>query len=198
MTKTAVALVLVLLAATPALALDPAQTFRQGATLLSVEGGGGHQANLEGHRVQTGLDLWYASVRYSLVMFDPAGPGLLRGAFEAGMGPIIQKYDVPGGNDALFGGLGVQARWHLLSFGRFVPYVEGGAAAGGQDLRVREIDSNLALLLNVGAGASVLLTDRTAIYAGYRLMHVSNGNTDDPNRGFEAHTGVLGFSYFFK
>jgi hypothetical protein len=42
------------------------------------------------------------------------------------------------------------------------------------------------------------VTDRTAIYAGYRWTHVSNGNTSDPNRGFESHTGVLGMSLFFE
>jgi opacity protein-like surface antigen len=92
----------------------------------------------------------------------------------------------------------VRARWHFLSLGRFVPYLEGGAAAGGTDLEVREVESTFAFLLSFGAGASVFVTDRTAIYAGYRLVHVSNGGIESPNRGFEAHTGVVGVSYYFK
>ena len=54
MIRTIVALLLLLLAVTPAFAFDPAQTFRKGATVLSVEGGGGSQANFEGFTTQTG------------------------------------------------------------------------------------------------------------------------------------------------
>jgi opacity protein-like surface antigen len=195
-----IALLLLLLAATPAFAFDAAQVFKKGATVLSLEGGGGNQENLQGHRVQSDLDLWYVGVRYSLLPFEPAGPSLLRGAFEIGLEPVVQMYEsVPNQDDgAYFAGLGFQARWHLLSFGRFVPYVEGGASVGGTNLRVREVDSDLAFLLTFGGGASVFITQRTAIYAGYRLVHVSNGNTDRPNRGFEAHTGLLGISYYFE
>ncbi len=49
-----------------------------------------------------------------------------------------------------------------------------------------------------GAGLSYFVTDRAALYGGYRFQHVSNGNTDSPNRGFESHTGVAGVSFFFK
>jgi opacity protein-like surface antigen len=196
MTTFAAALLLLLLAASPALAFDPAQTFRKGATVLSLEGGAGHQENLEGHRVQTGLDLWYLGLRYSWLPFEPAGPSVLRGSFEIGLEPVLVNYYDP--VDAFYAGLGFRLRWHFLSLGRFVPYLEGGAAAGGTDLEVREVDSTFAFLLSFGAGASVFVTDRVALYAGYRLVHVSNGNIDSPNRGFEAHTGLFGVSYYFK
>jgi len=192
----AAALVIALLLAGPAFAFDPDQTFSKGSNVLSLEGGGGSQNNLERHRVQTGLDLWYVGLRYSLLPFDPVGPGFLHGSFEAGLEPIFQKYF--GARDAYYAGLGAQLRWHFLSLGRFVPYVEGGAAAGGTDLRAIEIRSDFAFLLNVGLGASFFVTDRAALYAGYRLVHVSNGNTSRPNRGFEADTGVIGVSYFLK
>jgi opacity protein-like surface antigen len=79
-----------------------------------------------------------------------------------------------------------------------VPYIEVGAGAGGTDLRVIEIDSSFAFLLSAGVGASFFVTDQAAIYAGYRMVHISNGHTSSRNRGFEADTGLLGFSYFFK
>jgi opacity protein-like surface antigen len=196
MTTILAALLLLLLTAGPALAFDPAQTFRQGTTVLSLEGGAGSQENLEGHRVQTGLDLWYLGLRYSLLPFAPAGPGFLRGAFEVGLEPVFMSYYDP--VDAFYAGLGFRLRWHFLSLGRFVPYIEGGAAAGGTDLEVREVESTFSFLLSLGAGASVFLTDRLALYAGYRLVHVSNGGIESPNRGFEAHTGLFGVSYYFK
>jgi opacity protein-like surface antigen len=198
MTKIAAALLLILAASGPALAFDLERTFRQGATVLSVEGGGGTQNNLEEHRVQSDLDLWYLGVRYSLLPFAPAGPSVLRGALEVGLEPIYQRYT--GGREGFWAGLSAHARWNLLglSFGRFVPYIEIGAGAGGTDLRAIEIDSSFAFVLSAGVGASFFITDQAAIFAGYRMVHVSNGHIDNPNRGFEADTGLIGFSYFFK
>ena len=195
MRKTLFALLLLLLAATPAHAFDADRTFAQGNTVLSLEAGGGSQGNLEGHFNQSGIDLYYVGARYSLLPLPPLGPSILRGSLEVGLEPIYQRYTSP--TSAYYAGLMAQARWHFLSLGRFVPYFEAGAAAGGTNLRVVEIDSTFAFLVNFGAGASFFLTDRAAIYAGYRMVHVSNGNTDIPNRGFEAHTGVLGVSYYF-
>jgi lipid A 3-O-deacylase len=195
--KTLVAVLAVLLSTTaPAFAFDAAQTFKQGATVLSVEAGGGSQNNLEGHRVQTGLDLWYVGARYSLLPFAPAGPRVLHGSLELGLGPTFQKYE--GNRDAFWAGLSAHGRWHFLSLGRFVPYVELGAGAGGTDLNAIEINSTFAFLLSAGVGASFFVTDQFAIYGGYRLVHVSNGHTSNPNRGIEADTGLVGVSYFFK
>ena len=195
MTTIVLALLLVLVTGTPAAAFDAAKTFAQGTTVLSVEGGAGSQDNLEGHHNQTGLDLWYIGARYSLLPLAPVGPSVLRGSLEVGLEPIYQQYTSP--VSAYYAGLMAQARWHFLSLGRLVPYLEGGAAAGGTNLRAIEINSDFAFLLNFGAGASFFITDRTAVYAGYRMVHISNGNVDTPNRGFEAHTGVVGVSYYF-
>jgi lipid A 3-O-deacylase len=78
-----------------------------------------------------------------------------------------------------------------------VPYIELSVAPGATDLRVREQDTDFVFLLFGGIGASYFITDRTAFYAGYRLQHISNANTDSPNRGINSHTGVIGLSILF-
>ena len=198
MTKIVAAFVMTLCLATPALAFDADRTFRKGATVLSVEGGGGAQNNLENHRVQSDLDLWFLGARYSLLPLDPVGPSVLRGSLEVGLESIYQRYT--GGREGFWAGLSLHGRWNLLglSLGRFVPYVEIGAGFGGQDLNAIEIDSAFAFLLSAGIGASFFITDQAAIYAGYRMVHISNGHLESKNRGFEADTGLIGFSYFFK
>lgn len=178
----------------PALGFEAEQAFRRGTLVASGEGGGGSQSNVTGG-TQTGLSLWYASARLGLLPFGTAGPGPLRGAFEVGVGPVVQQYTEP--VDAYYAGLAAMLRYHFVSLGRLVPYVEAAGAFGGTDLRVREIDSDVAFWLAAGAGAAVFVTDRAAIYAGYRLVHVSNGNIDTPNKGFEAHTGLAGVSFYF-
>jgi opacity protein-like surface antigen len=181
--------------ASPALAFDPEQTFTRGAFVLSLGGGGGEQTNFStGHR--RSLDLWWVEGRASWVPFGTAGKdGPFYGALETGIESIYQEYF--GRATGYWAGLGLAARYHLLVLGRFVPYVEIGMAAGGTSLKVKEIDSSFAFRLYAGAGASLFVTDRTAIYAGYRIQHVSNGNTSEPNRGFETNTGVLGVSFYF-
>jgi opacity protein-like surface antigen len=192
----ALASLLVIASALAAPAFDPHETFKQGSLVVSPEAGYGRQTDLEHLSGFTGLEFANIGVRVGWLPFRPAGPGPLRGSLEVGVEPLYQRYVDP--VDAFFAGLGAVFRYHVLSLHRFVPYLEVGALAGGTDLRVTEIRSDFAFLLFVGAGAAMFITDRTAVYGGYRFQHVSNGNVDDPNRGFESHTGVLGVSFFFQ
>ncbi len=164
--------------------------------MISAEGSYGEQFNLEGCRDQSNIKFWNAGVRGSILPFGPEGPGLLRGVFEVGLEPLFQKYIDP--RPAFWAGLVAVFRYHFLSLGRFVPYVEAGGGPGGTDLNVLEIDSTVSFVLWGGIGASVFVTDTTALYAGYRYEHNSNGNIDTPNRGWESHVAVFGMSYYFR
>jgi hypothetical protein len=188
---------LLLLATAPAApAFDGDRTFRKNAFLVSPEVSYGNQFNLEDKRQFSDLEFVNGGVRVGWLPLAPLGPGIVHGSLELGLEPVYQRYLEP--HEAFFAGLGAVARYHFLALGRFVPYVELAGFAGGTDLRVREIDSDFTFMLWGGAGASLFVTDRSAVYAGYRWTHVSNGNTDRPNRGFEANTAVVGMSFFFE
>jgi opacity protein-like surface antigen len=198
MTARAIIGALVALAATvvPAVAFDPDQRFHKGALLFSVEGGYGEQDNF-GDDFESGMKFWNTGVRLGLVPFAPIGAeGPLHGALEIGFEPFFQRYFEP--RPAFFAGAAAVGRYHFLDFGRVVPYIELAGAAGRTDLKVAEIRSSFTFLLFGGVGASVFITDHAAVYAGWRYQHVSNGNTSFPNRGFESHTAVVGFSYFLR
>jgi len=197
MTKRITVMVALLLAAAaPAWAFDAEQTFKKGTFVLSGEGAYGWQFNLENKTRVTYLEFYDVGVRFSLLPFDSVGKDRFwYGALEVGFEPLYQKYTEP--KPAFWAGLASVLRYHFLGLGRVVPYLELGAAAGGTDLDIREIDSSFAFLLFGGLGASMFISDKTALYAGYRYQHVSNGNTSQPNRGFEAHVGVAGISFFF-
>jgi hypothetical protein len=176
-------------------AFDPGQTFRKGALVLSVEGGFAEQTNVE--RLHDGSDIesWNAGLRLGVLPFGTSGHGPWYGALEVGLEPYYQRYTRPA--DAHFRGLAAVIRYHFLSLGRFVPWLELFGAAGGTDLEVREIRSDFTFLVQGGIGGSFFFTERAALYGGYRFQHVSNGNTSPPNRGFESHAAVFGVSYFF-
>jgi opacity protein-like surface antigen len=192
----AIVLGVLLVAAVPASAFDAEQTFKKGTFVLSGEGTYGWQFNLENKSRVTYVEFYDVGVRFSLLPLEPLGRDhFWYGALELGLEPLYQHYTAP--KQAFWAGLTAVGRYHLLPLGRFVPYVEGGAAAGGTDLEISEINSSFAFLLFAGAGASVFLSDKTALYAGYRYQHVSNGNTSQPNRGFESHVVVGGISFYF-
>ena len=191
-----VALVVVLAAATAARAYEPEQAYMQGSMVVSPEVAYGHQFNLEHKSGYTGLDFADIGVRFGYLPFKSFGPGPLHGSLEIGLEPLYQQYISPKQN--YFAGLGMTYRYHLLSLGRLVPYAELAAFAGGTNLKTTEIRSDFTFLLYGGLGASYFVADRTAVYAGYRYQHVSNGNTSKPNRGFESNVGVVGMSFFFE
>ena len=187
---------LVLACAAPAAAFDAEETFQKGTFVLSGEGAYGWQFNLENKTRVTYLEYYDLGVRFSLLPFEPLGRDhFWYGSLEAGLEPLYQHYTVP--KQAFWAGLAAVLRYHFLTLGRVVPYVEVGGSAGGTDLEIPEIRSTFAFLVFAGLGTSVFITDNTALYAGYRWQHVSNGNTSQPNRGFEAHVVVAGFSFYF-
>ena len=191
------AVVLILVAVASAVpAFEPGVTFSKGTVVISGEGSYGQQFNLEGFHEWSHIKYWNAGLRASLLPFSPHGPSLLHGSVEIGFEPLYQEYVEP--RHARWAGLMSVVRYHFLSFGRFVPYLEGGAGAGGTDLNVKEIESNFSFLLWAGLGASLFITDAMAVYAGYRYEHNSNGNIDPPNRGWESHVGLVGVSYYFR
>jgi opacity protein-like surface antigen len=191
------ALLLSLVTVASAAAYDPSQTFKQGSIVVSPEAAYGHQFDLEHKDGYTGLDFAYFGVRFGYLPFKPLlTDAPLHGALEIGLEPIYQQYISPKQN--YFAGLGMAYRYHFLGLGRLVPYAEVAAFAGYTNLKITEIRSDFTFMLYGGAGASYFVTDRTALYAGYRYEHVSNGNTSTPNRGFENNVGVLGMSFFFE
>ena len=180
----------------PAAAFDPEATFARGTTIFGLQVGGGAANNVEGHRTVSDISFITETPRLSYLFFDPFGSGLLRSAFEPGLEGWFQQYLSP--HSATAQGLKVTGRYHFIGLGRFVPYLEGTAGAGGTSLRVPEIDSTFTFVLEAGAGLSFFVTDKLAVNAGYRFQHISNGHTSNPNRGFNSDSGVVGVSYYFK
>ncbi|HEY7038201.1 MAG TPA: acyloxyacyl hydrolase [Methylomirabilota bacterium] len=189
-------LLMVLSLVQPAAAYDPEAAFAKGTTIFGLQVGGGVHNNIEEQRTVSDISFVNFTPRVSHLFFSPFGSGLLRSAFEPGLEGWFQYYGSP--ESATAAGLKLALRYHFIGLGRFVPYLEANAGAGGTSLKVPEIDSTFTFVLEGGVGASYFVTDKVALNFGYRFQHISNGNTSTPNRGFNSDSGVIGVSYFFK
>ena len=176
-------------------AADPAEEFSRGTKVLSLQVGGGAQNNVENHGRVSGIRFVNVTPRLSLLPMDPVGSGFWKGSVETGLEPWFQYYLEP--TTATAEGLKAAVRYHFLSASPIFPYVEVTAGAAGTSLKVLEIRSSFTLVLEAGVGLSYFVAPGIAVTGGYRFQHISNGNVESPNRGFNSDTGTLGVSLFF-
>jgi len=179
-------------------AFDIEEELSKGTIGAGFSFGGGVQNNVENHGFISGISFVDFNPRLTYFFFNPIGSGFYRGAFETGFEGWFQYYLTP--EQATAEGLKIALKYHLtgLSFGRFVPYVEGNAGAAGTSLQVKEIDSPFTFVLEAGAGMEYFITPGLAVNLGYRFQHISNGHTYQRNRGFNSDSGVLGLTWYFK
>lgn len=177
-------------------ALAAEQAFAKGTTIVGLVLSGGVQNNIQGEPQTSGITFVGLQPRLSYLPFEPFGAGRYMAAIEPGIEGWWQSYLAP--QRAAAGGVKASLRLHAIGLGPLVPYVEGTAGAGGTGLDVVESRSTFTFILEAGAGASVFVAPGLALSVGYRLQHLSNGNTSRPNRGYNANTGVLGVSFFLR
>ncbi|MEK6664800.1 MAG: acyloxyacyl hydrolase [candidate division NC10 bacterium] len=189
------ALVALLCWAGVAAAADPAEEFKHGTKIFSLQFGGGVQNNLEGHRTISEISFVNLAPRFSVLPLEPIGSGFFKGSLETGLEPWLQYYLEP--STATAEGLKVALRYHFLGASPIFPYVEVTAGAGGTSLNVPEKRSDFTFVLEAGIGLGYFLIDGVQLTAGYRFQHISNGNVESPNRGFNSDAGVVGVSFFF-
>ena len=120
----------VLAPACPTAAFDPEATFAKGTMIFGLQVGGGVANNIEGHRTLSDVSFLNATPRVSSLLVPPFGSGLLRSALEPGVEGWFQYSLSP--REATAEGLKVAMRYHLIGFGRLVPYFEATAGAGAR------------------------------------------------------------------
>jgi len=182
--------------AAPAWAFDNEQTFAKGSYVLSLEGGYGEQFNLEGHRTQSDIKFFNLGIRASVLPSTPSAREVRSTErSSSASGPFISTTQTrsPRSGPA-------SPRWRATTSwrsGASCRYAELAGAAGGTDLRVREIASDFSFLLWGGRGHVVFVSDSTAIYAGYRYEHNSNAKHLAAGTVAGSRTWACRVSYYF-
>jgi len=192
------AVALLLLAGIPRLAsaIDAGESFAKGTAIVSIQTTGGAQANVEHHSSISDITFVGFAPRVSYLPIEPFGSEWFKATLEPGLEGWFQQYLNP--QHAAAGGLKAVLRVDALGFGPFVPYLEIAGGAGATGLDVPETRSTFTFIIEAGAGISVLVARNIALTAGYRFQHLSNGGTSGSNLGYEAHSGVVGVSFFLR
>ncbi|HOG17074.1 MAG TPA: acyloxyacyl hydrolase [Syntrophales bacterium] len=95
-------------------------------------------------------------------------------------------------------GIGIGLRYSYPVCDPLALYVEGSTGPHYVSVVTRK-QANGFLFSNVaGAGLYYRLSKDSALHAGYRFRHMSNGDLAEPNGGIDTHMGVAGYSLFFK
>ena len=95
------------------------------------------------------------------------------------------------------GGTALLLRYQLLGLPGLVPFVSVGAGMAGVDFDGTHQDDGFNFILQAGAGAHLLLTERTALSLDARWHHLSNAGTRSPNSGIDSALVLVGATWFF-
>jgi len=138
----------------------------------------------------------YVLPQLGLVVTDELGSGALAGNVEVLIEPMAAHYYEPFSASAFGGSLMV--KYNFLSFGRWMPFWDGGAGMLWTDLapRIPEQSTQFNFILQTGPGVSYFVSEKLAITAGIRFHHISNANIGDRNTGLNAWLFTLGMSFF--
>ena len=141
------------------------------------------------------IDIVTAGLRWSHLWSEKFG-GVLRGnpAFAIEVVPITRFLN--DGRLTWAGGGNLLYEHHFAARGRLMPVWKIGAGALFADHEIPRGETRLNFSLITALGVDVALTDRSAVFVGYRFHHVSNANTGPVNPGINAHTLTIGLSLY--
>lgn len=94
-------------------------------------------------------------------------------------------------------GVAVLLRYNFQFDKRIVPFIDAGVGVGYLDFDLRDQSDGLIFYPQAGFGVHYFLSDRLAMNVSYRLHHMSNAGSEQPNNGINANLGLFGFIYRF-
>ena len=130
------------------------------------------------------------------VLTDEIGSGVVAGNVELLLEPMAAHYYEPFSASAFGGSLVL--KYNFLSFGRWMPFWDGGAGMLWTDLapRIPEQSTQFNFILQTGPGVSFFVSENWAITVGFRFHHISNSGIGNRNIGLNAWLFNLGVSFF--
>lgn len=95
------------------------------------------------------------------------------------------------------GGITPHLRYNWATGTRWIPYVDGGLGFCLTTIRQPDLGGAFQFAPQAAVGLNWFLSERTAISAECRLIHLSSAHLEVPNNGVNALNGILSLIWFF-
>ena len=170
---------------------------------IEVEVGAGAFGSLNTNGSATRPDTGFVlgQLRFGMMLYSPAGPGILRGNLEA----MVEVYGAgiyTGPGDRSTARASSCATTSCNRSSRIVPFAQvmfGGAYSDAADDDPVQRLMGREFLFSFGGeiGLRCMLTERMSLIGGIEYRHLSNANTADRNVGLNVLGGTIGLSWFY-
>ncbi len=137
-----------------------------------------------------GVDL---ILQYGRFLSEEAGKSWYRGRHEMLIEVPFSAVYHP--NSAIITGINFLACWNFTASERIVPYIFAGGGLVYTNLDIPGLGSEFNGNYQGGFGLRYLIKERTAVEFNYRLHHISNADTADPNEPLNSSKILLGISF---
>ena len=141
--------------------------------------------------------LYPVFVRFGFIVSSLFGMEGRRSSLQLALEPFVNAIDLP--EKGVESGCSVGLRYFHRLRGALDLFVEAGGAPMFLSIATGEQGSaGFNFLLQGGSGLQYRLTERTALFAGYRFRHISHaGLADRSNEGINSEAIVAGFSWLY-
>jgi hypothetical protein len=175
---------------------DARDVVKQGTMEFGVVSGFWQATTAVGHAQSANRSAALVLPRAGLVVTDSLGSGWWEGNVELLLEPLFGQFTQPFTAQAAGGALVV--KYNLLSFGRWMPFWDGGAGMLWTNLapRIPEESTPFEFELETGPGLSYFLSKTATVTMGVRFHHISNGGIGNRNTGMNAVLPYIGLSVF--
>ena len=152
--------------------------------------------NIFGNEPSANRSALYILPQLGYVLTDEIGSGGLEGNVELLVEPMAAHYFQPFSASAFGGSLVL--KYNFLSFGRWMPFWDGGAGMLWTDLapRIPEQSTQFNFILQTGPGVSYFVSENLALTFGVRFHHISNAGIGERNIGLNAWLFNVGMAFF--
>lgn len=165
----------------------------EGGTVWGIFSGYGFTQEISSSAADT--DIFSVGLRWSHLWGEKFG-GFFRGhpAFGIELVPVISLIEDE--RTTWAAGFNLLYEHHFSSRNRVRPVWKIGAGFlyANREIPEGETQHNFSLLTDFGV--DVMVSDRMALFLGYRFHHLSNADTGDRNPGLNAHTMMFGLSFY--
>ena len=177
-------------------AVDARDTVQNGTVEFGFLSGYWQGNNFFGNEPSANRSAVFFLPQWGVVFTDEFKAWLFSGNFEFYAEPLAAHFIKPFSASGFGGTLNV--KYNFLSFGRWMPFWDGGAGMLWTDYapRIPEQSTPFNFILQMGIGTHFFLTDQLALTGGVRFHHISNGGIGDRNTGLNATLFNFGFSFF--